>query len=305
MRAERRYRAVDAENRLVARGLEAEWEQRLRDLDDARAELARRDRRRPALEPEQRRSLLCLGEDIRQVWFAPSTAHRDQKELLRTLVEDVTIAVYRDEHRARLVLRWRGGALTEVDVDLPRSRPATVRTDEDTLDLLRRLATYYSDSIIAGILNRQQRTTARGLRFTANAVGNLRRHWRIPGFEPSAPPAKGDLVNVRQAAAALGVAPSTVHRWLNDGFLAGEQLTPAAPWQIRISDDLRARIIDTPGPGYVTMREAVHRLGITRQAVWQRVKRGELHAVHARRGPEKGTWIKLLCQEPTLFQHAS
>src|SRR5690349_24705892 len=31
-RAERRYRAVDAENRLVARGLESEWEQRLREL---------------------------------------------------------------------------------------------------------------------------------------------------------------------------------------------------------------------------------------------------------------------------------
>src|SRR5580693_1623462 len=30
-RAERRYRAVDAENRLVARGLESEWEQRLRE----------------------------------------------------------------------------------------------------------------------------------------------------------------------------------------------------------------------------------------------------------------------------------
>ncbi len=32
-RAERRYRAVDAENRLVARGLESEWEQRLRELE--------------------------------------------------------------------------------------------------------------------------------------------------------------------------------------------------------------------------------------------------------------------------------
>jgi len=31
-RAERRYRAVEPENRLVARGLETEWESRLRDL---------------------------------------------------------------------------------------------------------------------------------------------------------------------------------------------------------------------------------------------------------------------------------
>jgi hypothetical protein len=37
-RAERRYRAVDPDNRLVARGLEAEWEQRLRELAAAPAD---------------------------------------------------------------------------------------------------------------------------------------------------------------------------------------------------------------------------------------------------------------------------
>ena len=36
-RAERRYRAVEPENRLVARGLETEWEQRLSELAEARS----------------------------------------------------------------------------------------------------------------------------------------------------------------------------------------------------------------------------------------------------------------------------
>src|SRR6266487_3619400 len=40
-RAERRYRAVDPDNRLVARGLETEWEHALRQLADAESELAR------------------------------------------------------------------------------------------------------------------------------------------------------------------------------------------------------------------------------------------------------------------------
>ena len=44
-RAERRYRAVEPENRLVARGLETEWEQRLSELEQARSELERRERR--------------------------------------------------------------------------------------------------------------------------------------------------------------------------------------------------------------------------------------------------------------------
>jgi sugar-specific transcriptional regulator TrmB len=82
-RAERRYRAVDAENRLVARGLEAEWENCLRELDNAKAELARREELRPTtLSVEQRSRLLVLGADLLSVWQAPTTSSRDKKELL-------------------------------------------------------------------------------------------------------------------------------------------------------------------------------------------------------------------------------
>lgn len=174
-RAERRYRAVEPENRLVARGLETEWEERLRELDQAQAELTRRKQQRPtALTHAERNALLALGQDLQRVWFAPTTTSPDQKELLRALLEEVIIAVYREDYRAHLTLRWRGGRLSERNISLPRSRPATVRTDEETLTLLRRLAVHYPDDVIAGILNRQGRTTARGLRFTANLVGNTR-----------------------------------------------------------------------------------------------------------------------------------
>ena len=61
-----------------------------------------------------------------------------------------------------------------------------MRTDEDTIALVRRLAAYYPDAVIAGILNRQDRHTAYGHRFTANHVGSLRRQWNIPRFEPPA-----------------------------------------------------------------------------------------------------------------------
>jgi hypothetical protein len=76
-------------NRLVACGLESEWEQRLRELERAKAELARRERERPrALSAEDRRRLLALGADLQSVWEAPTTTARDRKELLRTLLEE-------------------------------------------------------------------------------------------------------------------------------------------------------------------------------------------------------------------------
>jgi hypothetical protein len=188
---------------------------------------------------------------------------------------------------------------------LPRSRPATIRTDEDTLALVRRLAEHYPDAVIAGILNRQGRTTARGHRFDRNRVGNLRRHWGIPGFEPKPELADGDLMTVKKAAIALSVAPSTIHRMLNDGVLAGEQPTPGAPWRIRLSDELKARFKGAAGEGFVPMREAMRALGVSRQTVLQRVKRGELQAVHITHGRQKGLRIKVMNQQPSLFDPTS
>ena len=305
-RAERRYRAVDPENRLVARGLEAQWEEQLRALDDAQQELARREQQRPrTLNAQERRSLLALGTDLQRLWHAPPLTVRDRKQLLRTLLEEVSITVYREQYRAHLALRWRGGKLTERDVALPRSRPATIRTDEDTIDLVRRLAQHYPDATIAGILNTQGRLTARGLRFNQNLVGNLRRHWKIACFEQPAPQPDGELLSIRQAARVLGTAPSTLHRWVNDGFIAGEQTTPGAPWRIRMTDALRSRVVDHGPQGYVVMQDATRLLGVTRQTVLQRVKRGDLDAVLVCNGRRKGLYIKVVDDQPDLFEHVS
>jgi len=305
-KAERRYRAVDPDHRLVARGLEAHWEQCLRALEQAQTELTQRQQQRPhPLTDDERRRLLGLGEDVSRVWHAASTSSRDKKELLRTLLEEVSISVFREQYRALAKLRWRGGALSEFDVSLPRSRPATVRTDEDTIGLVRRLAQHHDDATIAGILNKQERTTARGLRFTQNLVGNLRRHWNIPRYVAPAEPVAGELMSVRQAARELALAASTIHRWLNDGFIAGEQLTPGAPWRIRVNDALKRRLVQEVPEGYVVMQEATKRMGVTRQTVLHRVQSGELDAVLVCRGRQKGLRIKVLDDQPTLFHEAS
>jgi predicted DNA-binding transcriptional regulator AlpA len=297
-RAERRYRAVDPDNRLVARGLEAEWERCLQALQAAEADLARRERERPRmLQPDERRAILALGCDLERVWSAPTTTDRDRKELLRTLLEEVIIAIDKDAQQAHLTLRWRGELLSELDVTLGGVHTPTIRTDEDTIDLLRRLAVHYPDAVIAGIFNRQGRRTATGLRFTVNRVCSLRTHWHIPRFEPHTRPPEGDLVNIREAATIVGIAPSTLHRWINDGFIGGEQLTPGAPWRIRMTAELRARFVEAAPDGYVPMIDATRLLGVSRQTVLQRVKRGELHAVHVCRGRRKGLRIKV----PTAF----
>ena len=274
----------------------------MRNLALAEAELARREQQHPrTLSPEEKKKLRSLGSDLRQVWMAPTTTDRDRKELLRTLLEEVMVTVNKPERSAHLTLRWKGGALTEIDLSLPRMKPRGLHTDEDTISLLHRLAVHYPDGVIAGILNRQGRRTASGERFTANHVSSLRHYRQIPRYEPPVESPTGELATIRTAAQILGVYTSTIHRWLNDGFIAGEQITPGAPWQIRITDELRTRFVEQAPPGYLPMLEATMKLGVSRQAVLQRVKRGELAALLVTRGRRKGLRIKVVDNQPGFF----
>jgi hypothetical protein len=296
-RAERRYRQVEPEHRLVARGLERDWENALQDLAKAEAELAVREQQRPrTLTDDERERLLALGADLGRVWSAPTTTDRDRKQLIRCLIEEVIVNVAREQRRALLTIRWRGGAITELAVTLPKQQPA-IRTDEDTIALLERLAAHYNDGTIAGILNRQGRRSATGERFTAIIVGGLRRYRNIPAHKPP----DGELLPVGKAADQLGVAASTIFRWLQAGFIRGEQDTPGAPWRIRVNDQLRALFVENAPPGYVPIVDAMRILGVTRQTVLQRVKRGQLQALHVRNGRRKGLRILVPQAETSLF----
>ncbi|WP_321899912.1 recombinase family protein [Paraburkholderia heleia] len=208
-RAERRYHAVDPEPAGGTRTRSAMGEQ-LQEPERAQQELARREQFLPrTLNAQERQSLVAICKDLQRLWHVPSLTVRDRKQLLRTLLEEVTVIVHREQYRAQLKLRWRGGKLTECDVALPRSRPATIRTDEDTIDLVRRLAQRYPDATIAGILNAQGRLSAQGMRFNRNLVGNLRSHWKIPCFERPGERPEGELLS---SAFARRLAYWALHR---------------------------------------------------------------------------------------------
>ena len=107
--------------------------------------------------------VLALGDDLDGIWAAPTTTDKDRKQLLHTLLDEVIVTITTEDARRRadLRIRWKGGAISELTVPLKRAQPK-IRTDDDTIELIRRLAVHYSDTVIAGILNRQDRRTARG-----------------------------------------------------------------------------------------------------------------------------------------------
>src|SRR3712207_9338903 len=76
-----------------------------------------------------------------------------------------------------------------------------------------------------------------------DALPILRRKcWGIPtvkinGVDANPPRWPDGSHSVQGAAAALGVTPQTVFKWLRKGRLAGRQLTKGQPWQITLPDD--------------------------------------------------------------------
>ena len=203
------------------------------------------------------------------------------------------------------VINW---AVHEQNVARLRQRIFTAARDGDwpkVRNLQRMMLQSWSNTLVSVRQVTQRnagRRTPRGLSYTAGRVQGLRHYRGIPRHQPPASaPAEGELLNVAQAARQLGIAPSTLLRWLNDGFIAGEQVTPGAPWRVRLTGQLRGMLTDTTPDGWVALHHASRTLGISRQTVLQKVKRGELRAVLTRTGRRKGLRIEIPTPQDGLF----
>ena len=102
-RARRQFDAVEPENRLVARGLEAQWEARLVEVNRAEAALHDKRARRPvSLTTDEVAWLQRAGADLRGVFDAPTTTMTERKQLLRTVLSEVRVTVDRETKSSRL-----------------------------------------------------------------------------------------------------------------------------------------------------------------------------------------------------------
>jgi hypothetical protein len=309
-RARRQYDAVEPENRLVARTLERALETKLAAQRHAERDLLAAKARRPVqLTDDELAWLHRAGADVRAVFNAPSTTFRERKQLLRAIVAEVVITIDPVARTAALQIIWQGGASTDLTMAMTKAGGHFRTTDEDTVDLVRRLAAHYDDKTIAQILSQQRRRTGTGLPFTKSRVHSLRVSRDIPAYQPTetVTPDGDDavVVSVTEAGRLLGVATGTVYRWLRDGFITGEQLTANAPWQIRIDQTIRDRVVPTVPEGWIGLDQAAAALGMARQTVLHKVQRGQLQAVYVNRGQRKGLRIKVSSDHAGLFDQPS
>ncbi|SPF51822.1 hypothetical protein SBA4_4730004 [Candidatus Sulfopaludibacter sp. SbA4] len=118
--AERRYKRVDPDNRLVARTLEAEWNGKLRLVREAEQECERLQLASQAVSAQAREQILGLADDFPRIWQDPKTPARERKRMARLLLEDVTLI--RDPEQITAHIRFKGGAQQTILVPIYRQR---------------------------------------------------------------------------------------------------------------------------------------------------------------------------------------
>jgi excisionase family DNA binding protein len=289
-RAERAFHACEPENRLVARSLESRWEARLVAVAEAEKALAEAQAAAPPL--PSRAELEALTADVAQLWQAPTTADRDRKRLLRTLIADVTLLPEPDLAKARIGIRWHTGASEEVIVARRMAVVEFRRTDHAAVELARRIGATMDNAALAAELNAAGFRTGAGRTFDCDAVSSMRHYHGIGSPELLLP---GELT-VRDVAQRLGVNQGTVIEWINRGRLAarrgisnrwcipfGPEIEAAWRRHVATSAHVHRDADGTPkSPGERSVAQVAAALGVATDVVYYWTERNH---VPWRRGP--------------------
>ena len=213
--AQRRYMHVDPANRLVADELEAEWNNKLRTLNEAREHYERmRKQDYLLIDAAQRNRIAALANDFPHLWQDPRTPDRERKRMMRLLLEDVTL-IKRDEILVHV--RFKGGAARTISLPLPLSAPKLRKTDDAVVQEIDRLLDHHTNREIAAILNKKGMRSGEGRLFHRGIIVRLRSAYHLKDRFTRLR-AIGMLTE-QEIAGLTGIAVASVKEWRYRGLL--------------------------------------------------------------------------------------
>jgi hypothetical protein len=215
--AERRYRAVDPENRLVARTLEQQWEQALRD-ERQRQEEYDRFVQRKALEltDSENERIRALANDLPALWKSAATRNVDRKDILRCLIERVVVQVQGNTEYVDVTIHWVGGFVSQHQIERPVAGYHQMRDYDRLVERLGELQEAgHTAAQVAERLNEEGfHPTGRRKTFCAMTVRQLLSRWQLSGERHEAIALAADEWWLSDLARKLKVAQATVRRWI-------------------------------------------------------------------------------------------
>jgi DNA invertase Pin-like site-specific DNA recombinase len=215
--ARRRYLAVDPANRLVADTLEADWNDKLRELAAAQDDYDKACRATTGPGDTQQDRIRALAADFPALWNNPATPMRERKRLIRLLITDVTLIKAGDGITVHV--RWRGGQDHSMTLPLPLNAWQERQTPQATIDLIDQLLDAHTYRQVAGLLTQRGITSGEGNTFTA---GRLRAHcdrYRLRSHYQRL--RETGLLTLAEIAGELGAHPSSIKRWYRLGLITG------------------------------------------------------------------------------------
>src|SRR5215218_8507871 len=152
--------------------------------------------------------------------------------MLRLLIQDITIE--KPPNRKQLVvhIRWKGGACSDICVQLPRNRADRVRYSAAIIDRVRDLGKSLPNEEIADCLNREGRVSALGKLFTGSMIQWIRYRYQIPKVTLARP----EELTVEQVAKHFGVSPNVVYYWIDRSVIQARRLNAGAPYWITLDE---------------------------------------------------------------------
>jgi hypothetical protein len=232
--AQRRYEEVDPSHPLVAATLEQRWNQALEEAQRLKDDYQKyRQQQGLELTGKQQAELLALAEDLPRLWQAQTTSAKDRKRMLRLLIKDLTVEKRRAERKAILHIRWQGGAIEDLSVDLPLPMPVRIRYPESIVTQVRTLASTMTDLQIAASLNQAQLRSAKGKPFTDGMIHWIRYRYEIPAPVLKRP----EELTVKELARRFQIGIGVVHYWIGRGHIPTRRLTKTAPYWLTISPE--------------------------------------------------------------------
>jgi DNA invertase Pin-like site-specific DNA recombinase len=223
--AQRRFMLVDPSNRLVADTLEAEWNDKLRVLAQAREEREHaRQQEQIILDDAIRQRLLMMTTDFKKLWNDPATANRERKRLLANIIEDATLIKVPADGITKVHVRFKGGKTETLTTLNPKSSAQQVKTAPMIVQLVDSLLDNHVYSDIADVLNQQGLRPGGSARrdrsntcFTALRVSYLVHRYALRSRYDRL--RDRGLLTAAEAANRLGVHQATVVHWAEHGII--------------------------------------------------------------------------------------
>ena len=223
--AQRRFMLVDPNNRLVADTLEAEWNDKLRALAQAREERERgRQQDQLILDDAIRQRLVTMTTEFKKLWDDPGTPNRERKRLLAYIIEDATLIKVPMEGITKIHVRFKGGKTETLTTLNPKSSAEQVKTPATTVELVDKLLNNHIYSEIADILNQQglrpggsARPGRSSARFTALRVAYLVHQYALRSRYDRL--RDRGMLTKTVAAARLRIHEATLIRWAGYGIV--------------------------------------------------------------------------------------